>query len=65
MVSRIIVMMIQGNETKIIENGDLLEVWTVKDGNLHALMVSCNKDQRESLNAWLEQVKHLDFSNDY
>ena len=57
MVTRLTVMMIQANETRIVENGERLEVWTVKNGNLHALMVSCDKDKRNELDEWLEAVK--------
>lgn len=57
MVARITVMMIQANETRIIENGDRLEVWTIKDGVPHDLMVSCEKERREDLEAWLALVK--------
>lgn len=57
MVSRITCMMIQANETTIVENGDRLEVWTVKDGSAHALMVSCDKSKREDLEQFLESVK--------
>jgi hypothetical protein len=58
MVSRITVAMIQSNKTTIVENGDRFEIWTVKRGRLHALMVSC--DEREELESWLAEIKSAD-----
>ena len=57
MVARITVMMIQASETRIIPNGNRLEVWTIKDNLPHALMVSCDKEHREDLENWLAMVK--------
>ena len=50
-------MMIQSNDTEVVENEDRLEVWTVKESRPHSLMVSCDKSEREKLDKWLEEVK--------
>jgi hypothetical protein len=52
--------MVRTNETRIVENGDRLELWTIKDDNLHALMVSCESKDRGNLEAWLKRLKEDD-----
>jgi hypothetical protein len=57
MVSRITAMMIQSNETTIIETPERLECWTVKDGHPHALMLSCPLDKRAELEHVIAALK--------
>lgn len=49
MVSRITYMMIQANEVRIIDTPERTECWTVKNGELHALMLSCPLDKRPEM----------------
>lgn len=57
MVSRITVWMIQANEVQIVETSERCEAWTVKDGTLHALMLSCPLDKRKELEKVIKDIK--------
>lgn len=57
MVTRITVMMIQGNTTQIIETPERCECWLMKDNYPHALLLSCPLDKRTELEQFIKDVK--------
>ena len=57
MVSRITAMMIQANDVRVIETPERVEAWTVKDDNLHALMLSCDFCDKEKLEDLIDELK--------
>lgn len=57
MVSRITAWMIQANDVEIVDTPERCEAWTVKDGSLHALMLSCPLDKRHELVEAISLIK--------
>ena len=52
-------MMIQSNETVIIETSERVECWIIKDSKPHALMLSCPLDKKHEMIEAVEQIKSL------
>lgn len=57
MVSRITYWMIQSNEVEIIETHEQCEAWIKKNGQLHALLLSCPLDKRTKLEEFIKDAK--------
>ena len=51
------VMMLQSNPIKVIDTPDRSEAWLVKDGNLHALLLSCPIDMKCDMQAFIDTVQ--------
>jgi len=45
MISQLTAWMIQGNDLRFINVGDRAEMWSVKDGCMHARLLSCPIDR--------------------
>lgn len=56
-VSRITAWMIQTNEVVYVETPERSECWIVKDGQLHALMLSCPHEDREKMEQYVNELK--------
>lgn len=60
MVSRITVLMIQGNTGVFIETSERLEYWITKEDRLHALMLSAPLDKKKEFEQAIEEIKQMD-----
>lgn len=56
-ISRITAMMLQTNDVQIIDTDVRSEAWIVKNGNLHALMLSCPLDKRQDMEKVIKELK--------
>ena len=59
MVSRLTVLMIQSNQVKIIETTEQVEAWMVKNGNLHALLLSCDHEHKSDMQNTIAELKGM------
>lgn len=59
MLSRLTAAMIESNEVRLVENTaeNRWECWTVKDGELHALMLSAPLDKKQQLEDCVAKLK--------
>lgn len=57
MVSRLTAMMVATNEVKVIETSERVECWLVKDGDLHALLLSCPLGKRADMDSSIASIK--------
>ena len=56
-ISRITAMMLQTNDVQIIDTDVRSEAWIVKNGNPHALMLSCPLDKRQDMEKVIKELK--------
>lgn len=56
-VSRITVLMLQGNDVQVVDTADRTEAWILHAGKPHALMLSCPHDKRPELEQFIAGVK--------
>ena len=56
-ISRLTAMMLQTNDVTIIDTAVRSEVWIVKNGNPHTLMVSCPLDKRQDMEKVIKELK--------
>jgi hypothetical protein len=57
-------MMLQSNPVKVIDTSDRSEAWLVKDGNLHALLLSCPIDRKGDMQAFIDTVQKSEQESD-
>ncbi len=57
MVSRLTVMMIQTNEVAYIDTRERSELWLLREGEPHALLVSCPLDKKHEMEQFVADVK--------
>jgi hypothetical protein len=50
-------MMLQTNDVQIIDTDVRSEAWIVKNGNPHALMLSCPLDKRQDMEKVIKKLK--------
>lgn len=56
-ISRLTVMMIQGNDVGYIDTPQRSEAWMMREGHPHALLLSCPLDKRPEMEKVIAELK--------
>ncbi len=56
-ISHVTAIMLQTNDVQIIDTDVRSEAWIVKNGNPHALMLSCPLDKRQDMEKVIKELK--------
>lgn len=62
--SLITCMMVEGNDTRIVEAGDLCELWLMHEEDYHVLLASCPRDKRPEMEKFIEFCKSGEYWKD-